>query len=68
MYSSIREYSGVKGLAIAVIKLAVNDYRAGKENNLENYESAKAFLGSDNLDFWCEILDIEPDKIRRVLK
>ncbi len=68
MYSSIRKCNGVKGLAIAVIELAVNDYRAGEKSNPENYKSAKAFLESNNLDFWCEILDIEPDKIRRMLR
>ena len=52
-------------LAFEVIKSAKKDL---DNTHLKHYASAKDFFEGFALDFWCEYLDIDPDKIRRKLE
>jgi len=57
-------------LSRAMIELAIRDYRlgAGKKHNSDqsrNYHSAKAFLSSSWLHWWCIISGDNPEHIKR---
>ena len=54
-----------RGLAAAVIKSAVDDYKAGY---YPHANTAKMFLFSESLNFWCALLDIDPEAIREGLR
>lgn len=57
--------TGLERLAFEVIVSAKRDL---KSTHLKHCKSARDFFEGYGLDFWCEYLDIEPDKIRRKLE
>lgn len=47
-------------LALAVLYQAARDAAAGMSK-------AREFIRSDNFDYWCECIDADPDRLRRVM-
>jgi hypothetical protein len=56
---------GYRRLASGVIQQAVRDFKRGPED--KRYESARRFLRSDMYP-WLDLLRIDPDIIREVVK
>lgn len=59
------QMDGIKALFAEVIMSAVEDFKRGTK---ANRKSAEEFLRSKWLDFYCDPLDISPNKIRQVLE